>query len=216
MQITPDRGPRKHEALRRTGSIPCETIPPIAFLLLRSTGLAPGGCQHMVFLQFSATQLTLYWLSTRSTVVSLGSNLKTCFRSAGPSTASSRAQSISSGSRTSRRPAGCSMVQGAPGWGLWGRSTEWRGTWGGSQITATNSEVPHVTQQGAQQLSPSHTYAAALMHAVFRIIDGRLAASKSPAVCHLASLQSIGWVFARFARDATHSPDLLVRSGAAF
>lgn len=87
---------------------------------------------------------------------------------------------------------------------------------GGSQIIATNSEVPHVTQQGAQQLSPSHTYAAALMHAVFRIIDERFAASKSPAVCHLASLQSIGWVSARFARDATHSPDLLVHSGAAF
>lgn len=72
------------------------------------------------FLAIYATQLTLYWLSTRTTVVSLGSNLKTCFRSAGPSTASSRAQSISSGSRTSRRPAGCSMVRGVPGWGALG------------------------------------------------------------------------------------------------
>lgn len=179
--MTPDRGLRNHESLRRKDPIPCETILPIASLLSRSTGLAPGGYQHMVFLRVSATQLTLYWLSTRSTVVSLGSNLKTCFRSSGPSTASSRAQSISSGLRTSRRPAGCSMVQGSTRMGALGVGR--RSGAGGSQITATNCEVPHVTQQGAQQLSPSHTHAAALMHAVFRIIDGRFAASKSPAVC---------------------------------
>lgn len=38
--------------------------------------------------------LTSYWSSIRKTVVSLGSNLKTCFKSAGPNIASSRAQSI--------------------------------------------------------------------------------------------------------------------------
>lgn len=175
VQRIPDRGLRNYESLRRKDSIPCETIHPIASHLSRSTGLAPVGGQCMGLQQFPTTQLTLYWLSTRSTVVSLGSNLKTCFRSAGPSTASSRAQSISSGSRTSRRPAGCSMVQGSTRMGALGSVD--RVERAAARSPLRTLRCLNVTQQGAQQLSPSHTYAAALMHAAFRIIEGRFAAS---------------------------------------
>lgn len=86
---------QNHETLRRNDFLPCETIPPSPSLLSRSIATAPTECQHGRFLRSAHIQLTLYRLRTRSTVVSLGSNLRTCFKSAGPSTASSRAQSMS-------------------------------------------------------------------------------------------------------------------------
>lgn len=88
--------------LRRKSSLPCETIPPSPFHLSMSTEMAPIGHQHNSCDHYSIP-LTLYWLRTRSTVVSFGSNLKTCFKSAGPRTASSRAQSISTDPHTSGR-----------------------------------------------------------------------------------------------------------------
>ena len=98
----PSGNAKDNGRLRPKDSLPCETIPPSPFHLSMSTEMAPIGHQHNSCDHF-AIPLTLYWLRTRSTVVSFGSNLKTCFKSAGPRTASSRAQSISKDPHTSGR-----------------------------------------------------------------------------------------------------------------